>query len=336
MSIIAKEDIREQIDNLKADGHTVYSISRLNNFNSCPYCYHLTYNLKLPQVQNPYSVMGDVIHDAIENIYKGEKSKEDMVSILNETLLKCELFGSKFPSEKIKANWVADMTHFVNNFKKLDGDFITEKGFVFDIDGVFMQGFIDAINRKDELLNILDWKTSSAFKGEKLKDAGRQLILYKLAIESLFNMSVDKVGWDMLKYVYVCYGNRKKMCSRRQWVKDISNLLETDLKKLGIDIFLISMYIDQAIKSNSLDGMPIQIQEKYSLEDCIVYYNITDDLVDECKTYISNTVKKIEDRNNSIDDDWEHTEINAKTLFFCEQLCGQRDNCKYLKEYKNL
>lgn len=330
---MAKEEIQEQLNALKEQGKVVYSISRLNTFNSCEYCYHLTYNLKLPQVQNPYAVLGGEIHDCLEGIYNGVKSEEDLKATLDNGLLKCELFDIRFPSENIKDNWVKDMKHFVTNFKKLDGEFITEKGFIYELEGILIQGFIDAIVTVNNETKVLDWKTSSTFTGDKLRDAGRQLVLYKTAIESLEGINVTKSGWDMLKYVEVCYNGRTKICSRRNWVKDISKMIATDLKRLKVDPLIAGMYIEQALLNNNLDGMPDEIKSKYQIRDCIVYYDITEERVQECNSYIINTVNKIESKDKNNDDDWKHTEINGKTLFFCQQLCGQRENCKFLKQH---
>nr|WP_233499550.1 hypothetical protein [Bacillus velezensis] len=39
---------------------------------------------------------------------------------------------------------------------------------------------------------MYDWKTSSKFAGKKLNEAGRQLLMYKLALEQTTDLKVDK------------------------------------------------------------------------------------------------------------------------------------------------
>jgi len=65
-----------------------------------------------------------------------------------------------------------------------------------------MQGYIDAVDDTDKENGecILDWKSSSMFSGEKEREAGRQLIIYKLAREAMGH-KVNRVGWFMMKYL---------------------------------------------------------------------------------------------------------------------------------------
>lgn len=320
--------LEEKMDLLKKDGHTVYSISRLNSFNQCKYGYNKTYNEKDRGKQNIYSIAGSSIHDALENIYKNNATKEDLIKAYEGTMKKCEMFGIKFPNEQIENNWKTDMGDFVNNFKKLDLKGVMEQFILFEIlPDIWIQGYIDAIFANDDELLIIDWKSSSEFKGEKLVDAGRQLALYKLAIEKLTGRKVDKVAWFMMKYVYVKYSGRQKMCARRKWVKDISHMLKTDLKKLDTPEFVIPMMVEEAVKNNNLNNMPQEVQEKYKLEDCILYYDVTEKVIDELKQYIFDTVKAIESET-----EWQPANVE-KESFFCNTLCNHRDTCPYIKEY---
>lgn len=322
------ENMQEKMELLKKDGYTVYSISRLNSFNQCKYGYNKTYNEGDRGKQNIYSIAGSSIHDALENIYSDKATKEDLIKAYEGTMKKCEMFGIDFPTEQIRNNWEADMSNFVYNFEKLNMKGITEQFILFEIlPNIWIQGYIDAIFAYEDKLFIVDWKSSSEFKGDKLIEAGRQLALYKLAIEELTGRKVDKVAWFMMKYVYVKYNGRQKMCARRKWVKDISSMLKTDLKKLDTPEFVIPMMIEEAIQNNNLDNMPEEVKSKYKVEDCILYYDVTEKVINELKEYIFNTVKAIESEK-----EWQPTNIE-KESFFCNTLCNHRDNCPYIKEY---
>lgn len=57
----------EQLKELRDDGNTVWSISRLNNYNTCPLGYYLTYLApdRDRGIQNIYSHAGSIIHDTL-------------------------------------------------------------------------------------------------------------------------------------------------------------------------------------------------------------------------------------------------------------------------------
>lgn len=325
------ETLQDKMERLKKEGYTIYSISRLNSFNECKYGYDKTYNERDRGKDNVYSISGSAIHDVLEDIYSGKATKEDLIKVYEGTMTKCEMFNIKFPTEQIELNWKADMGDFVYNFEKLNMKGVMEQFILFEVlPNIWVQGYIDAIFADGDELFIVDWKSSSEFKGDKLIAAGRQLALYKLAVEEITGRKVDKVAWFMMKYIYVNYNGRKKMCARRRWVKDISSMLKTDLKKLDLPEFVASMMIKEAVESNNLDNMPQGIKDKYKTEDCMLYYDVTDEVIGELKQYIGNTVKAIESEK-----EWQPPIIDKSQSFFCNTLCNHRDNCPHIKAYND-
>lgn len=357
---MAKEDISEKLEKLRNKGITVYSISRLNNFNQCQLGYYYTYVLKntcldcghissniideCPKCKSNnivcdrgknsiYGVMGGHMHDCLQNICDGNGTYEDMFNTYKTELNRCKLQGIKFPSDTIGESWQNDMNHFVTNFKSPYDTTVTEKGFITDVNGVYMQGFIDLMTPNIDSIDIIDWKTSSKFTDKKLLHAGRQLVLYKIAIEKELGIPANETMWYMLKYVYVNYDGKRKMCNRGKWVKEISNLIKTQLKKLGVAEFLIPMMIDKAIENNTLDNMPQEVKDRFKISDCIVKYEITDELINETKQYIEDSVKEIESLGGIIAE-YQPCDID-KENFFCGTLCGHSDKCKPYKEWLN-
>lgn len=356
---MAKENIEDQVNFLKSKGYTVYSISRLNTYNNCQHGYHRSYVLKntclecgyesgndiiekCPKcgsskivcdrgVDNIYASLGGKIHDHLQDICDGVKTVDDMKKCFEEDFETDTLFMN-FPSEKIKDNWKADMTNFVEDFKPLMYDKImTERGFVTNINGVWLQGFIDVLAFDKDDVIILDWKTSSEFKGDKLKHAGRQLIIYKLAIEKILNKEVKRVGWYMLKYINVSYDGKVKQCNRGSWVKDRSGLIKTQLKKLGYNDY--EKMIEDAINSNNLDNMPDEVKNRFKIDPCVVWYDVTNELVNETEEYIKNTVSQIEGKDIHNTKIWECRNIYKDKGFFCKNLCSYKDSCKALELY---
>lgn len=327
---MAKRKEHPKLAELKKQGKTAYSISRINAFNQCEYGYYRTYILGDRGENNCYGIAGTRIHDNLEDIHNGKITEEGMKNDFENMLIEFELNNIQFPTAKIGENWKKDISHFMNNFKKIDRKMLTEVFVLYEIvPDMWIQGYIDAIipDKNGEDIILLDWKTSSEFKGRRLIEAGRQLLVYKDAIEQLTNKKVSGVCWYMLKYMNVTWNGKTKMLRRRDWVKNIKHELEKDLASLGEDDFVIELLIDKAIADNSLKELPQQIQDKYKIEPAVLWYKPTEKRMKECEDYIINTIKAIESKGNKEEN---FTKI-CKDNFFCSNLCNHRNVCKYRK-----
>lgn len=325
---MSKREKHPKLIELEKQGKTVYSISRLDTFNRCEYDYYLTYILNDRGEDNCYSLAGTRIHNNLEALYNNKIDEEFIKTDFENMLLEFELNGIDFPNEKIRENWVKDMTHFVNNVKKINKKAITEQFILYEIDkDMWVQGYIDIIFPDEDGKGLLvgDWKTSSEFKGKRLQEMGRQLLLYAMALESMTNKKVNNTFWYMIKYVNVTWNDKTKMLRRRDWVNGIRSELEKDISKFETDDFIIELLLDKAVADNNLKELPVEIQNKYKIKPAIVWYKPTRKRIEECKKYIVNTIKKIESKGK---DENEYININ-NNLFFCNNLCNHRNQCKY-------
>lgn len=318
----------------------IYSISKLDLANECLYAYFLKYLRHKEGQDNIYNLTGEVLHDTIEKLCKGipVNANEELDAILE----KCQILEINFINDNVKTKWINNIKHFIENFSiPQHKRMLNEVAFLIMINGILVRGKIDHIGENDDdTYDLLDWKSSSKFSGEDLKKKGRQLVLYKLAWEFITGKKVSRVGWHMMKYLYVCSKLKngeikKKMCERAYWIKECSNNLSTDLKKLKFDEIDIEVLIEEAIQNNSIDGMPQEIKDKYWTEPCEIWYDVTDELVEECKEYITNTVNRIENLDTNNIEVWIPREINNKTAFYCQELSEFRSSCSYLKTYQD-
>ncbi|MEC2137406.1 PD-(D/E)XK nuclease family protein [Bacillus subtilis] len=333
--------MKDKLNELREQGKNIYSFSKLGTFNNCEYEYYNTYVLKKKGIDNIYTLMGSELHNGIEKIYKNELDIKKFKKDFENRLIELEMNGVSFPSESIGDSWKADVGHFMNNFNKIDSKMILEKLMVFEIaEGIYLQGYVDAILPSEKgkpYVSIYDWKTSSKFTGKKLNEAGRQLLMYKLALEQTTNLKVDKILWFMVKYVYVCTHGKtkviKKMCNRGKWVKEMRKQLEKQMKNLRYDDFEIEVMLDNVVKENNLNSLPEEVKNKFWLEDCTVEYEVTDEKVNELKNYIADTVERIENKDREDEKQWQPVKINKFNSFYCSVLCGHRKTCKFYKEF---
>jgi len=335
----------DKVKQLRADGHTVWSISRINSYHNCQFEYYNSYILKNKGIQNCYTSSGTFIHDKIEKYYKGEEEvKLTFSKDFDIQMAENELLGLDFPSDLIKDNFVKDVKHFTENFSKLEGKFVLEKLIVFQIGKHYIQGYIDAIQvieneEGNKNVNVIDWKTSSKFGGKKLDEAGRQLLIYKLGLESTTSAKINEVKWCMIKYLYVCHIQKngkikRKMCNRGKWVKEMKSTLEKEMLKEGMDDLEIDILMEESLIKNSIDNLPQYIKDKYWLEDCYVTYEVNEDNVQELKDYVNLTIEEIQSKNHNDETEWKPLDFE-KDSFYCNNLCGHRQSCSFRKKYIN-
>ncbi|QJI52408.1 PD-(D/E)XK nuclease family protein [Psychrobacillus phage Perkons] len=343
MKQIGNEKEQEIVDKLRAEGKTIYSISRINSFNQCQYGYYKSYIDRERGLGSCYTEVGTLMHEIIEKYYRGEIEEDfNFTRQLHSKTFELELMDMDFPNDTIKASFMSDMEHFTNNFKKLDGEFTLEKMFVTEVGNEkYLLGYIDALREhEDGKVDIIDWKTSSKFGGSKLTEAGRQLIIYKLGLENTSGIQVDKVMWNMLKYIYVCHvqangKTKKRMVNRGKLLKEMKSAFEKEMVKNGVDEIEIIMTFEEFEKSNDFEGLPSCITSKYWLEDCLLEYDVTEDKIEEVKSYILDTIEEIETKIKLDEpiEKWKPLDI-SKDSFFCNTLCGQREVCPHLAQFK--
>ncbi|MBG9689395.1 hypothetical protein ABD91_00420 [Lysinibacillus sphaericus] len=336
----------ELVKKLRAEGKTIYSISRINTMNTCNFEYYNTYIKKNRGISNCYGEVGSEIHDYIENVYRGNIIDTiDFNQKLHNKLLELEIMDLDFPSEAIKNSFVKDLDHFTKNFNKLDGIFTLEKMFVTNIKGYWLLGYIDAIQVIDAIqidennnINIIDWKTSSKFTGSKLQDAGRQLVIYKLGLENTAGITINEIKWAMLKYINVCWklknGNiKKRMVNRGKLIKEMKNTFEKEMLKSGMDEIEVGMILMLAESNNSFKDLPKIITDKYWLEDCFVEYEATEEVIKEVEGYVVNTIEEIENKDIHNESEWKPLDFDKDGTFYCNTLCSHRKTCKFISQY---
>lgn len=325
IELIFREQMDEKLKPLREKGAKIYSISRLNNINTCPRQYYYTYVNKTQQKAGVYGILGTACHADLEDLYEGkiEGNHVQPLHFQNEWK-KCEMFGVGFPVSKgdIKGNYKKDIDAFYKYYNKMEGEFISELGFILEIDEMhYLMGYIDLLQiREDGKINIFDFKTSAMFKDKKLVDAGRQLCIYQMALEQLYGLECVINGWQMLKYLDVKIGkNKTKTVSGRELISKCESQIKTLLKK---DTSLTEEGIDQLLLmcrlNNSLEPLPEHIKEQISIDIHFKEYPITQEIKDETMNYIIETIKRIESMDNTNVEQWE----KQPNDFFCKNLCG--------------
>lgn len=317
-------------------GKEIYSFSRLGCFDHCSYEFWLNYIKKLPKLQNIYGHIGSIVHDLVQSMQRGEMTNKESVDEFNKELLKCDLTGLKFPSDKVKQNFTECVSHFLEHFTPVECEkFEIEKEIYTQIgnENTVILGYLDIIYfYKSGVIEIEDYKTSTMFSAKEIPEKARQLILYAYALKD-YGIKVSSIKFNMLKYATVSWQGAIKMRSvnyqRNQICEKLKNEFKKDLKKLGKPEMEANFIITEAIQTNIV---PDILQDKYTISDCYINVPLTDKSIEELEHYIDTTRLNIGERNPENENDWQPLDLN-KGSFYCSTLCGQRKNCKYFREY---
>ena len=334
---------------------TVYSISRLDCINRCTFEAYRTYVVGERGANNIYTVLGSTIHECLENIVKGEATEKDLLPAMEKDLENVTLFGLEFPKDmksedSIRTNWIDDMTHFCKSYvspkrKKLKAEelvtYTTPKGYK-------LQGYIDLIwEQANNIVGVYDYKTSAMYNKEGMKEHGRQLVLYGLALEAQ-GYTVRSINWIFTKYVDVTYEGYKtvkskskteitKSIERRKITKELEAPIIQDLKELGLDDIDIELKLDD-FKNTGI--IPEEVRNNYKIRPCVVEYEFSDNTKAECIDYIENTIESwealSEEDKSNMHREFTRTQKNGKVvndIYYCSCLCPHKANCPYFNDF---
>lgn len=323
----------------------LYSWSKINCFMTSPYEYLLKYILhKKEDVDNcAYAPMGGICHSIIERLYENQITYQDMVEEFEDGWITAiEIADLKFDrnspekNDAISQKYFENLQHFFRNHTPLKYKPMIERFVKAKIDGNLFQGYIDICFKDDEgNINIIDWKTSSIYKGAKAENECGQLVVYAIGLNQQgIPMDKIKICWNFLKYVSIQYQQKNGTVKTREVERcKIGESLQSNakmwLKAGGYDV---DEYLKLLLDTNSIECLPNDVKEKYVISDCYVYVSLTDKLIDKWITEITITLKDImlreEDYKETGNDKvfWDTEEsIKAQSYYFAT-LCGYSPN----------
>lgn len=340
------EELNELQNKLGTD--RLWSWSRINCVHNSLYEYYLKYILreKEDRTDSIYTVTGGMCHQIIEDFYSGKISKEQMIEDFNDSWITAfDISDLKFNrSDSEKNNSLADtyyknLEHFFRHHKVIDKKLALEQFVSVKIGDEYLQGYIDAMMIDDDKnYNIIDWKSSSIYKGDKALNECGQLVVYALALNQK-GIPLDKIKicWNFLKYcnvtVFMKNGTSKvRQIERNKIGESLQANCKTWLKNFGYSEDDIFKYLDELVQTNSIECLPEEVQEKYIFDDCYVYVDLADELVKKWTDYIIETTalireKELEYEKNHDENIWmESQEEVSNNSYYFANLCSYSAN----------
>lgn len=313
---------------------TLWSFSRFDAYRNSKYEFFLKYVAnEVPLGEpSPYTSIGNAAHDILEKLYSGEMQYENMADEFdNAYVSNITMFDLKFDrtdaekNDSIAKKYYENLMHFFKHYKKLPYDMTNEEFIAIRIsDDIVMQGYIDNFYQdEDGNYQVIDYKTSSIYRGSAIKEHAHQLALYA---EGLRQRGIDKdkikVKWNFLKYVKVKFlqVNGKlgeTIVERRTIGNSLKSKAKIWLKKGGFSETQIDEIANEMLVSNGIECLPKEIQKKFIIEDCYVevddWQTIYDDLKEEIIETVAEINDKIDEYNQTHDDKiWYDDDVKLK------------------------
>ena len=339
------EELNELCKQLDTD--ILWSWSRVNCVHNSLYEYYLKYiKHATPDRDNSiYVVTGGICHDIIEKFYNGEIPYEQMIDEFNDGWMTAFEIGElKFDrsdedkNQNIANKYYNDLKHFFQNHKKLPYKPQLEQFVTVKIGEEYYQGYIDCCYKDDDgNYVILDWKSSSIYKGEKALNECGQLVMYSMALHQMgIPFEKIKIAWDFLKYQCVTVESKKGEKKVREIERsELGSSLKANakiwLKHFGYEDQM-EEYLTALEESNDISVLPAEVQEKYEFADCIVYVDLTDELIKKWEDYIIETTKEIRNKTKEYEvthDEhiwWEDEDSVKAQSYYFSNLCSYSPN----------
>ena len=320
-----------------------FSWSKIEKFNTSPYEYFLKSVLHIPEDRNDcvYAAMGGMAHDILEKLYNGKIEHKDMVDEFETAWSSAvDISDLKFDrndeehNKKLANKYYDDLKHFYKHYVKLPYKVMTEQFIVTKISDYVLQGYLDVIFKDDnDYYTIIDYKTSSIYRGKTLLEKSGQLCVYTLGlIQKGIPLEKIKTAFNFLKYVTVQYeqanGDKKeRYIERCELGSKLQSNAKMWLKKLGYTE-QIDEYLKDLVDYNDIGVLPKDVQAKFQISDCYVYIPLTQELLDSWIEKISTTIKDIIWREEQYAKDKNEkwffdTEDNVKKeSYYLATLCG--------------
>lgn len=186
----------------------VWSYSRIECFNSCPYRWFLKYIKGYKDIPMFYSSYGSFMHKLIEQYYKKQISRDEMQIRFLLGFSK-EVEGNR-PAENTVAKYVRAGSDYLKNFRPFPFKTMeVEKKIDFDIDGIPFVGIIDFLGTDGKEIYIVDNKSRDlkprskrlkpTVKDRELDEMLRQQYIYAAAVKQIYGEFPKELCFNCFK-----------------------------------------------------------------------------------------------------------------------------------------
>jgi len=205
----------------------IQSPSSINYFKMCPRCYYYRYIKKIQFPTTIHLIRGNIVHSALEDFFKlningtHKDHHEIELNIILQSIFRERWEEKKGELDEIGLNdkqqefYFKESVDMINNwfnrfisrvlnlskkmeFKKAFNIIKPETEIYFKSEEHMVQGYIDAIEKIDNEISLIDYKTSR--KDDMTEDYKLQLAIYALLYKEKYGVEPKTVGIDFLRH----------------------------------------------------------------------------------------------------------------------------------------
>lgn len=228
----------------------VWSYSRIESFNDCPYRFFLRYIKRFKDDDKFYASYGSFMHKILERYYKGELPREDMLTTFL-TDFKKEVRGLR-PKESIVQKYISAGCEYLKSFSPFPFEMIdVEKRIEFKIGkydfvcyidylGYDEDGTICVVDNKSRNLKPRSNREKPTVKDRELDSMLKQLYLYAAAVEQEYGVLPKLLCFNCFKSgVFIKEQfDIQKYEETKQWaVECIEKISQTEFFEPDTDFF---------------------------------------------------------------------------------------------------
>lgn len=218
----------------------VWSYSRIESFNDCPYRFFLKYISKCKDADKFYASYGSFMHKLIENYYRGILSKDEMLTEFLTGFSK-NVKGTR-PQESTVQKYIRCGVEYLKGFQPFKYPMVeVEKRVEFEIEGLKFVGYIDYLGEENGEYYIIDNKSRDlkprsnrekpTVKDKELDSMLRQLYIYSAAVKQEYGKFPKALCFNCFKSgVFIEEPFREEAYNEAiSWVKrSVADIKSTD------------------------------------------------------------------------------------------------------------
>lgn len=206
------------------------SYSQIEAYKSCPLKYKFSYVLNIPTMPSHNLSFGDTIHETLRDYHQKDlfnaQSLEDLFKIYEHNWKPLGYIDEEHRNHRYADGKKLLERYYFKNREENKKPLSLEKSFNIKIDDIKFRGRIDRIDKYEDGVEIMDYKTGNT-KTQKEVDKDDQLTVYALAAKEALSLNPKK-----LTYYFLESGDKISTTKSEKQLNEIKEEIKNILKQI--------------------------------------------------------------------------------------------------------